>query len=98
MTYNEFMKQFDEFVNFKIEMELNKFGTAREAAKHFDTSESTLSRIRNHVGRCDKSSIKLILGDDIYDQEVKPLDDLKIEYYEKELQILRAKKRINKEE
>ena len=98
MTYNEFMKMFDEFLDFKIKMEIDKFGTAKEAAKHFGTSESTISRIRNHVGRRDKSSIKLILGDDIYDQEVKSLDNLKIEYYEKELQILKAKKRINKEE
>ena len=89
MTYNEFMRQFNDYIAFKLEWEINKFGTAKEAAKHFDTSESTISRLKNHIGKPDRASVLKICGEDIYDQDICSVDDLKIEYYEKEFYFYR---------
>ena len=92
MTYNEFMKQFNDYVFFKIETELRKFKTAKEAAKYFGISEATISRLKSGIGKPDRASLMRICGDDLYDQDVKSLDDLKLEYYKAEIKRIEAER------
>lgn len=89
MTYNQFIKEFDEYKKIAIQIALEKYRNQKEAAKKLGISEATLSRAINGVGEVNKDVINKILGYDIYDTEIENAKTLEIKYLENRLAKLK---------
>ena len=90
MTYNEFMKDYKEFIKYVVELEIHKSGTAKDLAKRIGTSPSTVSRLKN--GNMDKDTDKWVskmIGKDIRDMDITDIKQLKIKYLEEQLSKLK---------
>lgn len=96
MTYNEFMKQFDEYKQLRIKLSLQEYRTDAEAAAASGLSTSFISRLRTgkikRLSQANSDKLLTLIGEDLYDSEIKSAKELEIEYLEKRLKALKEEK------
>ena len=96
MTYNEFMNLFNDFVKFKIKIQIEKYGSAHEAAVATGVPESSISKyLNNKQKQLSKKHLTKFLEEDIYTMEIKDIKELEIEYLEKRLEQLKKRNHEN---
>jgi transcriptional regulator with XRE-family HTH domain len=91
MTYNEFMGAFEEYRICRIKQELSKFESQKEACITLGIDKSMLSKIVNGRIKPSQKITKKIVGN-IYDEDIKPVKELEIEFYENKLAEVRGNK------
>ena len=94
MTYNEFMKLFNEYKICRIKLALQNYNSDAEAAADLGVSTSFICRLRagkvKNPTKENLDKLTRLIGNDLYDSEVKSARDLEIEYLENRLKKIKG--------
>lgn len=70
MTYNEFMGNFDNYIQVRLDYELRKYGSQSALSQATGVNISDMSRLFNGKHKRNFKIISKVLGEDIFDVDI----------------------------